>query len=91
MTASHESSPSRDYSAIDIPEVLSTLFHPRPEPLGTEIPEACEAVHIPVDEKVSLGARFYKNDAGDPLILFFHGNGEIAADYDDIAVFFIRA
>jgi alpha-beta hydrolase superfamily lysophospholipase len=34
---------------------------------------------------VSIGCRFYVAAADAPAILFFHGNGEIAADYDEIA------
>ena len=38
-----------------------------------------------MEKDVSLGARFYFAGSEFPTILFFHGNGEIVADYDDIA------
>jgi len=38
---------------------------------------------IPANSGVALGARFFQSGAGDPNLLFFHGNGEIVADYDD--------
>lgn len=34
---------------------------------------------------VTLGGRLYPAGHQSPAIFFFHGNGEIAADYDDIA------
>jgi len=43
---------------------------------------------IPVTTHVSIGARFHLNRPSSPNILFFHGNGEIVADYDDIAPLF---
>lgn len=73
-----------DYSILDVPQVLSRLFHPRPEShLRTWEHPPIQAL-IPVEKDVVVGARFHmsRNDA--PSILFFHGNGEIAADYDDL-------
>jgi pimeloyl-ACP methyl ester carboxylesterase len=37
-----------------------------------------------VEEAVSLGARFHMTGKSAPNILFFHGNGEIVADYDEL-------
>lgn len=37
-----------------------------------------------------VGGRLYPADVHAPAILLFHGNGEIAADYDDIAPFYAR-
>jgi hypothetical protein len=71
------------YGKLDQPEVLQALFHPRPEMEGTAPPEAVD-YEIPVQKGVSLGARFYMGGTEDPNILFFHGNGEIVADYDPI-------
>src|SRR3972149_3007293 len=39
---------------------------------------------IPVGSGVVLGARFFFADPEGPSLLFFHGNGEIVADYDDM-------
>jgi fermentation-respiration switch protein FrsA (DUF1100 family) len=39
---------------------------------------------IPVAEGVAVGACFHMINSGDPNILFFHGNGEIVADYADL-------
>ena len=71
-----------DYSVFDRPEVLNFLFHPRPDtsPPSKDIGEMA----IPVEEDVSIGAKLFIIDEKLPTILFFHGNGEIASDYDDL-------
>jgi fermentation-respiration switch protein FrsA (DUF1100 family) len=81
-----------DYSVLDRSEVLMYLFHPRPEPPGTAYqtrdPEgstsAAKDVLIPVEDDVAIGARFHMADSLGANILFFHGNGEIVADYDEL-------
>ena len=80
-----------DYSELDRPEVLMSLFHPRKEwgePLS-ELP--FEELHIPVAPDVTVGGRFYLRGKQAPTILFFHGNGEIVADYEDVATLYVRA
>ncbi|MGO9578982.1 MAG: alpha/beta hydrolase [Desulfobaccales bacterium] len=79
-----------DYSPLDVPEVLLRLFHPRPEPrLAGDRTEAPDLL-IPVADHVVVGARFHPAAAAAPTLLFFHGNGEIVADYDELAPFFCR-
>ncbi|KPJ78386.1 MAG: temperature sensitive supressor [Deltaproteobacteria bacterium SG8_13] len=77
-------------SALDVPEVLAVLFHPRPE-LGAApaLPPSCDLM-IPVEAEVSVGARFHIADESAPNILFFHGNGEIVADYHDLGALYNR-
>jgi alpha-beta hydrolase superfamily lysophospholipase len=43
---------------------------------------------IPVDRDVEIQAQVYSASPEAPNILFFHGNGEIAADYQEIAPFY---
>ncbi len=78
-----------DYSILDKPEILPFLFHPRPE-LGFSS-SGVEELTIPAGEGSSIGGRYHHADTKAPTILFFHGNGEIAADYDDLAPFFTNA
>lgn len=82
-----------DYSALDKPEILLFLFHPRPEPVSSTyssvdpdqlIPSERDHL-IPVAEDVVVGARFHMAEKSGCNILFFHGNGEIVADYNDLA------
>ena len=75
-------------AALDAPEVLAVLFHPRPERGATAAPPPSCDLMIPVEAEVSIGARFHLADESAANILFFHGNGEIVADYHDLGVLY---
>ena len=77
-----------DYSPLDVPEVLLRLFHPRPESGFSGAQTEARDLLIPVADNVVVGARFHPAAATAPTILFFHGNGEIVADYDELAPFY---
>lgn len=79
----------RDYSALDRPEVLELLFHPvRME--KNRAPAAGVDHDIPVGDGITVGARFHLPAEKDgPNIIFFHGNGELAADYDEAGSSFV--
>jgi len=79
-----------DYSAFDKPEILLSLFHPRPEQKHLSSSSSFEDILIKVEENIAIGARFYFAGRDAPTILFFHGNGEIVADYDDIASIYVK-
>ncbi len=74
---------SPDYAQLDRPEVLAVLFHPRKEIPG-QLSETAQAMVIPVASDETIGARWHMGSLTAPNILFFHGNGEIAADYDEL-------
>jgi len=82
-------SPHSDFSALDRPEILNLLFHPRKES-GRPVPEYALNREIETDAGIRIGARLYLTDGQKPHILFFHGNGEIAEDYDDIGEVYIN-
>ena len=73
-----------DYSVFDRPEILMFLFHPRPEQGGSVSGESARDVLIPVEKDIVIGGRFHMAQKLSPNILFFHGNGEIVADYDEM-------
>lgn len=85
-----------DYSVLDRPDVLMFLFHPRPEPRRSVLDRAPEDeiippkkdVLIPVEPDVTIGARFHMAAKSVANILFFHGNGEIVADYDEMGTIY---
>jgi len=79
-----------DYSLLDRPEILMTLFHPRPEWGSPKTSSSTEDILIEVEEDVVVGARFHLVGKDAPTMLFFHGNGEIAADYNDIGPLYMR-
>lgn len=80
--------PDIDYASLDRPEVLAFLFHPRPESENFSIPGNRREVMIPVDNTIKIGAAFHEAGKSSPTILFFHGNGEIVSDYDDIGMLY---
>ncbi len=73
-----------DYSVLDQPEVLAVIFHPRPESSAPVAVSQMSDHLIPVAEDVHVGARFFALHATGPNLLFFHGNGEIVAEYDEL-------
>ena len=78
------SKPWDELSALDRPEILQFIFYPRRD--FAERPRAANAMacSIPVDEAVSISACFYFGNEEYPNALLFHGNGEVASDYEDI-------
>ena len=73
-----------DYSILDRPEILMFLFHPRPESNGPAGTSSAQDMLIAVEPGVDVGARFHMAAKTGVNILFFHGNGEIVSDYDEL-------
>lgn len=71
-------------SDLDNPQIASFLFHPRRAEPGTGRENVTDGA-IRTGEGVELGYRLFLAAPAAPLILLFHGNGEIAPDYDRIA------
>lgn len=80
---------SIDYSKLDRPDILTALFYPRKES-GMSQSKSFEALKIPTPDGEILGGRLYFFSETAPTILFFHGNGEIVEDYDDLAEIYLR-
>ena len=76
-----------DYSILDRPEVLQAIFHPRPDTSSGGDKNALE-ISIPVENGETVGSKFHLAKNNRPNILFFHGNGEIVSDYDDLGPLF---
>jgi pimeloyl-ACP methyl ester carboxylesterase len=71
-------------ATIDDPQVIRRLFYPRKTFPGDYPPEGIEAVLFPVESNISISGRYFHHSNDVATILFFHGNGEVAADYEDI-------
>ncbi len=82
--------PPENYAILDVPAVTLRLFHPRPEFLAPGSPALGEELLIPVAPGVVIGARFYAAGPSAPTLLFFHGNGEIVADYEDLGPIYTK-
>ena len=72
-----------DYGLIDRAGAASAMFYPRPD--TSPPPAGASDQMIEVGPGVHVAARFYAASATQPTILYFHGNGEIAADHDALA------
>lgn len=75
---------------LDRPDILVRLFHPRPDTSYPGTASGCQPIMIPVQENIAVGACFHLAAKDSPNVLFFHGNGEIVADYDDIGQMYTK-
>lgn len=73
----------QDYPLLDTPAILSSIFFPR-SCERTTLPPGAQDVDMETETGIIIGCRFHIQDNSAPNLIFFHGNGEIAADYDEI-------
>lgn len=67
---------------LDHPNIASALFYPRPAVPQQSPDGAWQDGTIEVENNIKLGYRFFVHQPDSPVILFFHGNGEVASDYN---------
>jgi len=72
-----------DYALLDRRGFSQVIFFPRGD-AGVP-PQGATDHFVDVEEGVRVACRFYPTHASRPSVLLFHGNGEIASDYDSIA------
>ncbi|MCC6237114.1 MAG: alpha/beta hydrolase [Dehalococcoidia bacterium] len=72
-----------DYRILDEAGAPASMFYPRDD-LWPATNGARDQL-IEVASGISVGARFFGANPEWPTLLYFHGNGEIASDYDDIS------
>ncbi len=77
-----------NYSQLDNSPLVGFLFYPRRD--FTPCPPGSFDFFVPVEQGISISCRFYVGDESRPWILYFHGNGEVVSDYDEIAPFYHR-
>jgi pimeloyl-ACP methyl ester carboxylesterase len=78
------------YAHLDSPEIITGLFHPRSE-YGSIVSAVNSVdVSIPVEGNIRVAGRFHMTEQSAPNILFFHGNGEIVSDYDELGPIYNR-
>ena len=75
---------ARNLGFLDRPEVSRVLFHPRRDLPNRTVPLHARPVRFEVDQGIAISGRLHRAKPEGPTILFFHGNGEIASDYDAI-------
>ena len=77
-----------DYSVLDRPEILQVVFYPRQD--WTPPPFGARDYMVDVEPGTRVSCRFYPSSSDGPCILYFHGNGEVASEYDSIAPLYNR-
>ncbi len=75
-----------DYDLLDDPVLARFVFYPRRD--WRPAPPGAEDVSVAAEDGTLLSGRLYRADKAGPAVLFFHGNGEVASDYDDVAPLF---
>jgi fermentation-respiration switch protein FrsA (DUF1100 family) len=75
-----------DYSPLDQPFLLQFIFYPRKD--FTPCPKNAFDLSAAVGNNASISCRFYSGHGEWPWILYFHGNGEVVSDYDEISPFY---
>jgi len=69
-------------SILDSPEFNASLFFPRADPSGPAYD--ADDLFVPTGDSERLHVRIHVEESAMTTLLFFHGNGEIAADYDGL-------
>ena len=77
-----------DYTPLDNSTAVGYIFYPRDT--LSPCPGFAFDLMVPVEEDVSVSCRFFKGNPEWPWILYFHGNGEVVSDYDEISPFYFK-
>ncbi|MHA1977576.1 MAG: alpha/beta hydrolase [Candidatus Hodarchaeales archaeon] len=75
----------RDFAFLEIPFINQMIFYPRKEPIIPDDKENRCLVCFKVEGTLEICGFLHKASKQAPTILFFHGNGEIAQDYHELA------
>lgn len=68
-------------SVFDSTAFNQNLFFPRNDP--SPAPRTSEEIYVEVEPDIKVHVRRYPNEHAKCSLLYFHGNGEIVADYDN--------
>jgi len=82
---------NRDYSKIDRPEINSVLFYPRQHADYIIENKFIKEIVIPLADSGIISGIWAGATNSRGTILFFHGNGELASEYVDIASIFLQS
>lgn len=69
----------------------SAIFYPRKINIPTKLPSNVDILYFDVTKNVQVAGILFTYNPELPTILFFHGNGEIAADYFDYYHYYITS
>src|SRR4030043_499032 len=84
MSSHDENTPG----TIDDPQIINRCFYPRRSIPRSTTQKGIEPVLFSIEKSIAISGRYFQHSPTIPTIIFFHGNGEIAADYEDIGPIF---
>jgi alpha-beta hydrolase superfamily lysophospholipase len=81
----------KEFEFLDNPAIVNSIFYPRPDFYSPADSDHRMQADILVEDDVNISCEFYFGGRGDPCILYFHGNGELASEYEDVGGIFNAA
>ncbi len=66
---------------LDDSRISNIIFYPRKHSIPTDLSPNVRILKFQINKDLLIGGFFYLNNINLPTILLFHGNGEVAADY----------
>lgn len=66
---------------LDDPSISNIIFYPRKHSIPADTGPNVKVLKFQISSEILIGGFFFLNDKSLPSLLLFHGNGEIAADY----------
>lgn len=75
---------------IDNPAVSNVVFYPRKIRKPERLDPNTKTLELRINKEIIIGGFFYLNNPNYPTILLFHGNGELASEYQYFLNFFFQ-
>ncbi len=74
---------------IDHPTISGVVFAPRKRKIPEKLEPNIKVLNFDISDNISIGGFFFGTKTENPTILLFHGNGEIASDYQSLSQIFL--
>ncbi len=81
--------PLSEQNLMDRPEFTQLIFHPIKVKKNVPPPGAID-IQLQVEDGVTIACRLFSHSLTAPTLIFFHGNGEIIPDYDEIGLSYMQ-
>lgn len=66
---------------LDDPKISRVVFYPRKDEPSDNLGKDIKSLKFNINNEIMIGGYIFINDSNLPSVLMFHGNGEIARDY----------
>jgi pimeloyl-ACP methyl ester carboxylesterase len=66
---------------IDNELISNTIFYPRKTTIPENLDSSIHLLRLQIEKKIIIGGFLFEKDPHLPTLLLFHGNGEVALDY----------